>query len=346
MSIINFIDLETTGFYYKKVDRIVEFAILKYEPFENKFLDSKVELINPDIFISKEVSKIHGITNEHVKNKPFFQEKAHIFLDIMKDKQYIAGHNIDRFDIPFLLQEMIRAGIEVPNDFYIIDTLKLSKKLIPGLKSYSLDALCDYFEIDKSKRTVHGALIDCELTKEVFNKLRDKFNLIDHLIYVDDDYIKGKNLNYDICKKETTAPKYLNISEEVEQKVLSVLKKEKACIPWINFKTPKIIQFSSDINDKDFLPLITITNRYKFISQKIFSKFLQENGILDENLYPTEIALKNNIVKYKIKTSNNREIIYLSFNDAYIKYLFKEDKDIIKLLKQKTVLDLQENKLI
>ena len=219
MSIINFIDIETTGFGFKKSDRIVEFAILKYEPFKKEIIDQVVELINPEIVISNEVSKIHGIKNEHVKNKPIMEEKINLLIEMMSENNYVAGHNIDRFDIPFIFQEIIRTGKQIPRNFYIVDTFKLSKKLIPDLKSYSLDSLCDYFEIDKTKRIVHGALIDCELTKEVFNKLRDRFELIDHLIFVDENYIDNKKLNYNLQKKslEKKSPQYLGLELEEEK---------------------------------------------------------------------------------------------------------------------------------
>ena len=339
MSIINFIDIETTGFGFKKLDRIVEFAILKYEPFKKEIIDQVVELINPEIVISNEVSKIHGIKNEHVKNKPIMEEKINLLIEMMSENNYVAGHNIDRFDIPFIFQEIIRTGKQIPRNFYIVDTFKLSKKLIPDLKSYSLDSLCDYFEIDKTKRIVHGALIDCELTKEVFNKLRDRFELIDHLIFVDENYIDNKKLNYNLQKKslEKKSPQYLGLELEEEKIILNLLKQERAFLPWINYKNNEVIKYSVDINDKEYVPLITLTNRYKFISQEIFSYYLRSLGILDDKFFPTSLSLINNIIKYKIKTNGNREIIYLSFNDNYIKDIISKDKNILKDLKQKTI---------
>lgn len=333
MSIIHFIDIETTGFSYKKIDRIVEFAILKYDTKNNLSLENINEIINPERLIPYKVSQIHGIYDKDVIDKPKMKDKIDHFLNIFQHNHYIAGHNISNFDIPFILQEIIRCDVEVPKNFILLDTLKISKKYLPDLKSHSLDALCDYFKIDKSKRTLHGALIDCELTKDVFIKLNENFNLSEDIIKVDENYILNKNLNYTVEKSISNTPKYLNLNNEEEQYILAKIRSEKACLPWINYKNNEVLNYIA--NDSNYIPLISIISKYKFVSQQMFAFFLRHINVLNEDFYPTKFGLENNFVKYKIKNNGNREIIFLVFNFELIKE--KLDKDTLKNLKEATV---------
>ena len=236
MAIINFLDIETTGFFFKQKDRIVEFANIQYDAKENKIINEETFMVNPEIFIPQKVSDIHGIYNKDVNHLPNFEKYSDRVSNIMNENSYIAGHNIDRFDIPFILQELLRYNTNIPKNFFIIDTFLLAKKFMKTNDkiSYSLDNLCKYYGIDLSARVVHDALVDCRLTIELFNKLRQEYDMTNDLIFVDDDYILSKKLNYDLCsKKEIILPKYLDAFEN-DKKILDYVKNEKPLLPWIN----------------------------------------------------------------------------------------------------------------
>ena len=101
---VTFFDLETTGLDQSK-DRIVQISLKT----GNEELDL---IVNPEMNIPEEVTKIHGITNEMVKDKPTFKEVAQEVLDFIGDND-LGGFNIKKFDIPFLIEELNRNGFDV-----------------------------------------------------------------------------------------------------------------------------------------------------------------------------------------------------------------------------------------
>ncbi|MEL6304655.1 MAG: 3'-5' exonuclease, partial [Bacteroidota bacterium] len=105
---ICFFDLETTGTNVAK-DRIVEISILKVFPNGNK--ESKTWLVNPEMPIPDEVIAVHGISNEKVVNEPTFKQLSKEIYRMIQDSD-LAGFNSDRFDIPLLAEEMLRAEVD------------------------------------------------------------------------------------------------------------------------------------------------------------------------------------------------------------------------------------------
>ena len=105
---ICFFDLETTGINISK-DRIVEISILKVFPNGNK--ESRTWLVNPDVPIPKEVSDIHGITNEMVINEPKFVTIAPKIKEMISNTD-LGGFNSNKFDIPLLAEEFLRCNID------------------------------------------------------------------------------------------------------------------------------------------------------------------------------------------------------------------------------------------
>ena len=104
-----FIDLETTGINLS-IDRIIEIAIVKISPDGSKLVKRKI--VNPQMPIPKGASDIHGFTNEMVKDAPLFKDIANElkqFIDIAD----LSGYNSNRFDIPMLMEEFLRAGIHL-----------------------------------------------------------------------------------------------------------------------------------------------------------------------------------------------------------------------------------------
>lgn len=349
MSIIHFFDLETTGLYYKNKDRILEYAILSIDPFsENcKQISEKNSLINPKIYIPAEATKIHGITNSDVKTQPEFKDKVEDFFEIFKEGSYVAGHNIFQFDIPFVFQEMIRLGYTPPENFYIVDTLKLARKFLKGLPSYKLDALCDYFKIDRSSRTIHNALIDCKLNYQVFLKLRELYDMTEDLILVDKKYIEDRKLNYEVVdKKDVSVPEYLKKLDFDTSELVDFISKEKTRLPYSNFANSKIVSNSIDVENKEFIAMIQLISKYKIVSMRLLEEYFVSINLLDSNFNPTDHALENNLIKYKIKNSQNRVVIYFAFCSKFVSNHFVENSEVLKDLKTKTVEIFKKHKEI
>lgn len=160
------LDTETTGLEYKLGHRIVEIAAV--EVCNRQLTGSHFHhYLNPERESDEGALQVHGLTRAFLEDKPKFREICKDFLDFIHDAELII-HNAP-FDVGFLNHEL---GLEkLPTvDAYcrqIIDTLRLAKDLHPG-KRNNLDALCDRYKIDNSKRTLHGALLDAELLAEVY----------------------------------------------------------------------------------------------------------------------------------------------------------------------------------
>ncbi|MBN8551523.1 MAG: DNA polymerase III subunit epsilon [Caulobacterales bacterium] len=162
------LDTETTGFDPRGGDRMVEIACLELEnltPTGRTFHT----LINPGRTIGPEVVRVHGITNEKVKDAPRFAEIADDLLAFIADSPVVA-HNAG-FDRNFVNFELEEAGRPTLADEQWIDTLPLAQKRFPGMAN-SLDALCKRFKVSLVERTLHGALIDTRLLASVYLELK------------------------------------------------------------------------------------------------------------------------------------------------------------------------------
>ena len=162
------LDTETTGFDPRSGDRMVEIGCIELEnltPTGRTFHT----LINPDRNIGPEVVRVHGITNEKVKEAPKFPEIADALHAFIGDAPVIA-HNAG-FDRNFVNFELEAAGRAIIADDRWIDTLQLAQKRFPGMAN-SLDALCKRFKVSLVERTLHGALIDARLLASVYLELK------------------------------------------------------------------------------------------------------------------------------------------------------------------------------
>ena len=176
-----FLDTETTGLSFRDGHKIVEIACI-----ETKDLipTGKVfhKFINPRRSVPNEAYKVHGFSEDFLKDKEAFDQVADEFLSFIKDKKIII-HNAS-FDIGFLDGELGAIQKEKINKKLVIDSLEVARNKFPGT-SNSLDALCKRFNVDLSRRTKHNALLDCELLREVYINLLDvrepKFNLSNSL---------------------------------------------------------------------------------------------------------------------------------------------------------------------
>lgn len=162
-----FLDTETTGLSVKDGDRIIEIACIEtLDLIPTKRVFHK--LLNPQKSVSQEAFKVHGFSDEFLKNQQKFEEVADEFLEFIEDKKLII-HNAS-FDIGFLNNELRRMKKTVIDMKRVEDTLSLARSKFPS-SSNSLDNLCKRFSIDLSKRTKHNALLDCELLREVYINL-------------------------------------------------------------------------------------------------------------------------------------------------------------------------------
>lgn len=164
---ICFFDLETTGINITH-DRIVEISILKVFP--NGTEESKTWLVNPEMVIPKEVIEIHGITNEKVANEPIFKELAKDIYKMIKDCD-LGGFNSNRFDIPLLAEEMLRAEV----DFDMKNTLAIDVQTIfHKMEQRTLSAAYKFY-CDESLDNAHSAEADTKATYEVLKSQLDKY---------------------------------------------------------------------------------------------------------------------------------------------------------------------------
>lgn len=124
--------------------------------------------VKPDRLVDPEAYGVHGISDEFLADKPTFDQIAEEFIDFIRGGELVI-HNA-AFDIGFMDHEfrLLQRGIPKTDTFCTItDSLLMARRLFPG-KRNNLDALCNRYEIDNSKRTLHGALLDAEILAEVY----------------------------------------------------------------------------------------------------------------------------------------------------------------------------------
>lgn len=165
-----FLDTETTGLNLQDGHRIVEIACIETKdliPTEKIFH----VLLNPGRKVSEDATKVHGYTDEFLKDKKSFKDVASEFLNFITGKKLII-HNAP-FDLSFLNNELKNSSNKTIENKNVIDTLQLARSKFPGT-SNSLNNLCKKFNIDISRRKKHNALLDCELLREVYINLTEQ----------------------------------------------------------------------------------------------------------------------------------------------------------------------------
>jgi len=162
------LDTETTGLNPLGGDRLVEIGcveIFNHLPTGNIFH----RYINPQRDVPDEASRVHGLTNEFLADKPLFSQEVDGFLDFIGDAPLVI-HNAP-FDMGFINAELTRTGFKNIPMSRTVDTLPMARKKFPGAPA-SLDALCKRFGVDLAARDFHGALLDARLLAEVYLELR------------------------------------------------------------------------------------------------------------------------------------------------------------------------------
>jgi len=249
---IVFFDLEATGLSVVR-DRIVQIAMIKYTP--NKQEPEEINLlINPGAtLISKEAMEVHGITNEDVARKPTFEQVAQKLYDFIGDSD-LAGYNSNRYDIPMLMEEFHRAGMELNMDNrHSVDVQRIFYKMEPRTLRAAYRFYCE-----KNIENAHDALADVRATVEVLKGQLKKYKDVD-LIQDEEETITAPVRNDIKALHEFTSDlktidatqklKYnsegtvvFNFGKYVNQPAAEVLYKDRNYYNWILAK-----EFSSQV---------------------------------------------------------------------------------------------------
>lgn len=160
-------DTETTGFEPLKGDRVVEIGcveLINLIPTGQTFH----RYLNPERDMPDAAFRVHGLSIDFLKDKPKFADVVDEFLEFIGDAKLVA-HNAS-FDLGFLNAELQRHQYDPLDPERIVDTLVIARRKNP-FGPNSLDALCQRYDIDNSRRTKHGALLDAEILAEVYIEL-------------------------------------------------------------------------------------------------------------------------------------------------------------------------------
>jgi len=225
---ICFFDLETTGTNPGK-DRIVEIAILKLDTTNQK--KEMVWRVNPECPIPDEASSVHGITDEMVKDQPTFKnysKEIHNFIEGCD----LGGYNIDKFDLPLLVEEFIRSGIDVSSFVKVktVDVQTIFFKKEPRDLSSALKFYCN-----KDHGNAHTALDDTIATYEVLLSQLDKYDDLEPSV----DFLSTltkRNKNIDFAGRiieDNDGDAIFNFGKHKGKKVKKILTEEKGYYSWM-----------------------------------------------------------------------------------------------------------------
>lgn len=224
---ICFFDLETTGINIA-TDRIVEISILKVFPNGNK--ESHTWRVNPEMPIPEVVTAIHGITDKMVENEPVFKELANKVYTLIKDCD-LGGFNSNRFDIPLLAEELLRADV----DFDMKKALSVDVQTIfHKMEKRTLEAAYKFY-CNESLDNAHSAAADTNATYEVLKAQLDKYEDLEN----DVNYLS----NFSAHRNFADFAGYIGFNEDGDEVfsfgkhkgslVLEVLEKEPGYFGWL-----------------------------------------------------------------------------------------------------------------
>lgn len=222
-----FIDLETTG-TNPGLDRIIEIAIVKTLTDGTRIVKRK--LLNPGIPIPKQSSDIHGITDELVKDAPSFKQVAHE-LKQMLDGCDLAGYNSNRFDIPLLVEEFLRAEVEFDmRNRKLLDVQNIFHKMEPRTLSAAYRFYCN-----KNLDGAHSAEVDAAATQEILHAQLEKYpdlgNTVDSILK-----LIGEDQIVDFARRfvfDCNGVEVFNFGKYKGRPVADVLKAEPQYYDWM-----------------------------------------------------------------------------------------------------------------
>ena len=224
---ICFFDLETTGIEVAK-DRIVEISIFKVYPNGNK--ESKTWLVNPTIPIPAATTAVHGITDEKVANEPTFKELASQIHNMIKDSD-LAGFNSDRFDIPLLAEELLRAEV----DFDMKNRVSVDVQTIFHKKEERTLSAAYKFYCNESLENAHSAEADTMATYEILKAQLDRYDDLDNdMKWLSEFTTRKKSVDFaGFIALNKEGKEIFTFGKNKGQLVEEVLEKEPGYYGWI-----------------------------------------------------------------------------------------------------------------
>jgi len=232
------LDTETTGLEVKQGHRVIEIGAVLLND-RKKSEEHFHSYLNPSRLIDEEASKVHGITNEDLEDKPSFDEIAEEFINFIEGSTLVI-HNAP-FDIGFLNNEFQLASTSYPKIEDICeveDSLTIARDKFPGQRN-SLDALATRYDISGYDRTFHGALLDANILADVYMQLtggQSKFEFITNSMSSENKSTESDNL---IIEQINNLPKIMNCKDEIEaheNRVTQIEKKHSIKAIWRKFK--------------------------------------------------------------------------------------------------------------
>lgn len=221
-----FIDLETTGINLG-TDRIVEIGMIKILPDGNR--STKRKLINPEMPIPQASADIHGITNEMVKDAPSFKQAANDIRQFL-DNCDLSGYNSNRFDIPMLVEEFLRAGVEFDmKGRKLVDV----QKVFHMMEQRTLTAAYKFY-CQKNLEDAHSAEADARATMEILEAQVERYPQIGNTV---DSIVKftGEEVVVDFARRfiMDKGVEVFNFGKHKGRPVTEVLKLEPQYYDWM-----------------------------------------------------------------------------------------------------------------
>lgn len=169
MVLIGGLDIETTGLSQEDGHRIIELGISLYDVKTREHKGALVQRINPERSIQAEAQRVHGISYEELVDEPTWSEVASKLSRVIGSCKYIVAHNGLGFDLPFVRNELMRVGVEMP-EVILIDTMLDARWATPMGKLPSLKELCFSLEVDYDPDLAHSARYDIDVMMQCFWK--------------------------------------------------------------------------------------------------------------------------------------------------------------------------------
>jgi DNA polymerase-3 subunit epsilon len=222
-----FLDLETTGTNIG-TDRIVEIALLKVHPGGKQ--ENKAHRINPTIPIPAESTRIHGISDDDVRDKPTFSQLSQELLAFLGGCD-LAGYNSNKFDIPLLIEEFTRSGVDFPiADRKLVDVQNIFHKMEQRTLSAAFKFYCD-----KELVNAHSAEADTSATYEILLSQLDRYESLKN----DVDYLaqfSSMNRNVDLAGRivySEAGDEVFNFGKYKGKSVRDVFRSEPSYYDWM-----------------------------------------------------------------------------------------------------------------
>ncbi|MCC6385600.1 MAG: 3'-5' exonuclease [Bacteroidia bacterium] len=224
---ICFFDLETTGVTIG-IDRIVEISVLKINPDGSRFI--KTKRINPEMPIPEAATKVHGITDNDVKDAPVFSKIAHELLQLMNGSD-LGGYNSNKFDIPMLVEEFMRAGITFDmKGRRLVDVQNIFHKMEPRNLSAAYKFYCA-----KEIENAHSAEADITATIEILEAQLERYPELKNDIDFLHEFSINNN-NVDLAGRiiyNDEGEEVFNFGKHKGKKVVQVFADEPSYYDWM-----------------------------------------------------------------------------------------------------------------